>query len=341
MKGKSVQNICIILFLVLGTTVTQAGAAVINVDANGGGNYSSIQEAVDKAQNGDTILVSPGVYQENIKVNKELIIASDSAPTGKQVNRTYIVGAIPDNDVFYINSNNVTIEGFYISGGPSEVERQEVGIYLEGVKNCSLSNNTLVLNDMGILLSGAQGNYLDSNFVSLGNDGISLINSEANVLSGNLVVKNNQGISLNNSANNTVVNNTAGSNAIGVFLGMSRGNTLAYNTISKNNYGIRGQNAQSNSLFNNSVYMNGIGVDLNTSSNNAIYENEFVNFLNAIDDGNNIWNSSLGNFWDNYTGNDTDGNGIGDIPYVINPTTGSTDYMPLMNVTFSDSEFEK
>ena len=92
MKGKSIQNICIISFLVLGTTVTLADAAVLNVDANGGGDYSSIQEAVDKAQNGDTILVSPGVYQENVKVNKELIIASDSAPTGDQINRTYIVG---------------------------------------------------------------------------------------------------------------------------------------------------------------------------------------------------------------------------------------------------------
>ena len=89
-----------------------------------------------------------------------------------------------------------------------------------------------------------------------------------------------------------------------------------------------------NSLFNNSLYLNDIGVDLNESSNNAIYENEFINFLNAVDNGNNIWNSSAaGNYWDNYAGNDTDGNGIGDNPYIINGTTGSMDYMPLINMT--------
>ena len=94
MKGKSVQNICIILFLVLGTTVTQAGAAVITVDTNGGGNYTSIQEAVDKAQNGDTILVSPGVYQENIEVNKEVRITSRfRSHRQTETNRTYDIGA--------------------------------------------------------------------------------------------------------------------------------------------------------------------------------------------------------------------------------------------------------
>ena len=120
---------------------------------------------------------------------------------------------------------------------------------------------------------------------------------------------------LNNSVNNTLVNNTAGSNAIGIFMGTSQENKLAYNIISKNSYGISGQNAQFNSLFNNSLYLNDIGVDLNESSNNAIYQNEFINFLNAVDNGNNIWNSTeAGNYWDNYTGNDTDGNGIGDTP---------------------------
>jgi len=342
MKRKSVQNICIILFLVLGAAVTQAGAAVITVDANGGANYTSIQEAVDNAQNGDTIIVNPGVYQENVRINKELTITSNSNLTEDQFKRTYVLGAIPDNDVFSINSDNVTIEGLYISGGPSGTERSEVGIYLEGVKNCSLINNALILNDMGILLSGAQGNYLNSNLVSLGNNGISLVNSQENILSDNLVVTNSHGISLNNSINNTVVNNTAGSNSIGIYLEMAGGNTLAYNVVSKNEYGIFGQTSQSNTLINNSLSLNGIGVFFNESSNNAIYANEFINFLNAIDEGDNIWNSSsTGNYWSNYTGVDADGNGIGDTPYVVNTTTGSADYMPLMNITVSDNESEE
>lgn len=58
MKGKSIQNICILFLLVLGITVTQAEATVLTVGSNGGENYSFIQEAVNNSQNGDTIVVS-------------------------------------------------------------------------------------------------------------------------------------------------------------------------------------------------------------------------------------------------------------------------------------------
>ena len=61
-----------------GTAITQADASVITVDDNGRGNYSTIQEAVNNAQKGDTIFVSHGLYKENIKVNKELTILSHS-----------------------------------------------------------------------------------------------------------------------------------------------------------------------------------------------------------------------------------------------------------------------
>jgi thiol-disulfide isomerase/thioredoxin len=76
-------------------------------------------------------------------------------------------------------------------------------------------------------------------------------------------------------------------------------------------------------------------VYFNKSSGNTVYQNEFINFINAVDEGNNLWNSSsAGNFWHNYAGQDADRNGIGDAPYVINQTTGSIDYMPEVNETY-------
>ncbi|WP_440948557.1 NosD domain-containing protein [Methanosarcina sp. T3] len=341
MKGNSIQIISMFFVFILGAAVTQAGATVIIVDDSGGGNYSSIQKAVDNAQNGDTILVSPGVYQENIKVDKELTIISHSILSGDQANCIRVIGAIPNNDVFYINSNNVTIDGFYILGCQSGTDRPEAGIYLEGVQGCSLSNNILILNGPGIVLNNSQGNHLDSNFISLGEEGIALDSSEENVLSNNMVVTNRQGILLDNSVNNILVNNTADSNTIGVFLGMSHGNKLAYNHILKNEYGIFGQAAEHNTLIDNGMYLNGVGVYLNESSDNAIYRNEFINLFNAVDRGNNTWNSSSeGNFWNDHTGRDVDGNGVADTPYPINQTAGSMDYMPQVNETLSSNNSE-
>jgi nitrous oxidase accessory protein len=338
MERTSIQNMCIILLIMLGTTVTQASAEVFTVDSNGGGNFASIQNAVDNAHSGDTVMVNPGVYRENVAVNKELTLLSNPALSDNDTNRTYVIGAVSKNDVFDVSSNNVKIDGFYIIGGRSGVEREEIGIDLEGVENCSLSNNAIVLNDVGISLNGSKSNYLDSNVVSLGDKGITLIDSDGNILSNNTVTTNSDGISLNNSLNNTLISNIADANTIGVYLGMSRGNIFTYNTIMRNLYGINGEAAKSNFMVNNSLYLNSIGINLIGSSENSIYENQFANFFDAVDDGKNIWNStSKGNFWQNYTGQDADGNGIGDTPYVINQMTESIDYMPLMSTNNTEN----
>lgn len=341
MKRKSIQNICIIFLLVLGATATQASAAVLTVGVKGGENYTSIQEAVNNSQNGDTIVVSPGIYIENVNVDKEIAIISKTDVSGDRLNRTYVIGAVPTNDVFSINSNNVKITGFHIMGGPSGINAyQEVGLYLEGVQNCSLSNNTLMLNDVGIGLNNSQGNFLDNNRIGLGSTGIILSRSNENKLSNNLVETNDEGILLDNSTNNTLMNNTAESNDIGVLLATSKTNTLGYNSISRNSYGIVLEDmAESNTLTNNSLYMNGLGMYLRGSTGNMISLNKFFNFINAVDEGTNSWNSSsAGNKWKDYNGTDADGNGIGDTPYVVNQTTGSIDYMPLANNVSSGNQ---
>jgi nitrous oxidase accessory protein len=338
MKGELVQIVLIIFLIMLGAAVAQGDASVIIVNNSGEGNYTSIQEAVRNAQNGDTILVSPGVYRENIKVDKELTILSYSTLSGSQTDRTYVIGAMPGNAVFNVSTSNVTIEGFHIAGDPSGTDKYgNAGLYLESVRNCSLRNNTLMLNDLGIVLKNSQGTYLEGNLVSLGSKGITLDNSEGNVLSDNLVMRNDQGVSLNNSFNNTLINNTADSNEIGIFLKMSQGNELAYNLVLKNKYGIRGHSAGTNILTGNNLYLNDVGVHLSDSSNNSLYGNEFINVVNAIDEGRNIWNSSsAGNFWGNHERTEADENGIIGTPYIINSTGGAADYMPLVNRLSSD-----
>ncbi|GAH79803.1 unnamed protein product, partial [marine sediment metagenome] len=69
---------------------------------------------------------------------------------------------------------------------------------------------------------------------------------------------------------------------------------------------------------------------------NLIFNNKFINVLkggdfNALDDGtNNTWNSgTLGNYWNDYPGKDTNDDGIGDTPYSISGAAGSQDNYPI------------
>src|SRR3972149_1122320 len=74
-----------IILTVLLVLAGSAGAITVTVDAGGGANYTNIQEAINAKSNGDTILVNSGMYQENVNVNKQLILKGMDTGTGKPV----------------------------------------------------------------------------------------------------------------------------------------------------------------------------------------------------------------------------------------------------------------
>ncbi|MBS3778386.1 MAG: hypothetical protein KGY50_03730, partial [Candidatus Thermoplasmatota archaeon] len=99
----------------------------------------------------------------------------------------------------------------------------------------------------------------------------------------------------------------------GLCLGFSNNNIIQANIISNCNQGINlGSSCENNVIYHNSL------IDNNES---------------AFDGGLNNWSNSsleMGNYWSDYTGVDTDGDGIGDSPYNISGGTNQ-DMYPLMN----------
>ena len=125
----------VILFVFIIMTAGIVAADIVTVDDSGGANYTSIQDAVNNANNGDTILVYSGLYTENLYVKKELTIRSNYG----NPDDTIVQAANSSIHVFNVTADSVTISGFKITGAASKS-----GIFLEGVKDCIVTNNILL-----------------------------------------------------------------------------------------------------------------------------------------------------------------------------------------------------
>ncbi len=338
---KLLLNLFVILFF-LGSAAAPGAGATLTVDDSGDASYTTIQEAIDNAEDGDTILVYPGIYAENVEVYKELSIVSES---GESEN-TFIISNSPEADVLYVVADNVTIEGFSVlgllsdTGSISDADWPDVlaGVFIDGAEGCRVSNSTFISNDVGIFLQEADNTVLYNNVLTLNYwDGIDLIDSSNCVLSGNVVARNDWGIHIEGSVDNVLLNNiiSACTNK-GLTLLECSNSTLENNMISGSELGIYFEGSDSNIMSNSTVEWNYEGIFLSNSTENLFYGNEFANDVNAVDYGTNSWNTTVGNSWSDYAGEDLDGDGIGDTPYVINESTESIDYLPITGLPVSD-----
>ncbi|MDD2666550.1 MAG: NosD domain-containing protein [Methanocellales archaeon] len=311
-------------------------------------DYSTIQAAIDNASDGYTIIVRDGTYIENIDVNKRLTIESENGS-----DYTHVQAQNPGYDVFDVMADYVNISGFTLTGANGFIR---AGIYLDEANYCNISSNNVSNNDCGIYLDGSYLYHSSDNIISNNNAsnnwyGIYLLYSSNNTISNNTANSNNfYGIYLYRSNSNTISNNTANSNNYydGIRLSYSNSNTISNNTANLNNYcGLELVDSSNNNTISSNTFNsnNDYGIWLADSGNNTIYNNYLNNTYNAYNYGSNIniWNVSKtdgtniiggpylgGNYWSDYTGEDLDGDGLGNTSYNIG---GTNDYLPLVEPT--------
>jgi parallel beta-helix repeat protein len=160
-----------------------------------------------------------------------------------------------------------------------------------------------------------------------------------NVIIVNFTIRNggDDGIHINWDSNNiTIVKNNITDNFFyGINLDTSSNNLIAENNITLNGKAIVFWDSHNNTIYHNNFINHSYGLWLDYSNDNLVFHNNFINNTVQVEiwESNSTWNDdypSGGNYWDDYTGEDSDGDGIGDIPYVIDEN--NKDNYPLMTL---------
>jgi parallel beta-helix repeat protein len=217
-------------------------------------------------------------------------------------------------DSIVVERNNITIDG---AGYTLQGAGSGIGISLSGRQYVTVRNVLIKSFDIGI------------------HGGISLNNT----ISGNSITNNiNYGIYLSLSVYNNISGNNVGLSYYGIYLYSSFGNSISGNNIGLGNaFGIYLEASNNNAIYGNTMTNNHDGITLDVSSNNKFYHNNFNNFINQpamTPSYANFWDNGIeANYWSNYTGVDSDHDGIGDTEHVID--ANNTDNYPLMGM-FSD-----
>lgn len=270
-------------------------------------------------------------------------IRFDIYGNSNQVRENTLAHGVPDGvGMIRILGNGNTVESNVIT------EWAPAGAWPWGICIQDGTGNTVQLNRIvgysgnthGVILDGATVNLVKKNTIQNCQNGITL--GFPNPAGGN------------NVENNAVSATTRA--AIDVGPGCE-GNAFAFNHIWDGSTGIY-VSGDGNGFHENIVSgFNYRGIELNADATNTwVYNNVFrANSVHAVDGGTgNIWNKSKtpvnsnivggpylgGNYWDDYTGPDVDGDKLGDVPRPIGGSASAADQLPLIYVSMGTSRID-
>jgi len=215
-------------------------------------------------------------------------------------------------------------------------ECRDIEFYANRIVNTSSS---------GALFKGSEECDIQDNVFSGNTFGLSLWRSTFSQVARNRADHNYYGILITDSSNNNTItdnqveDNSRGEIIAGFGIGISLEENSSYNFVTRNtakgNFnGLEvSRGCKFNAVYGNDVSDNSHGIRLNENRNNLIFGNNFYdNIINAYENASqNIWNTTLGNYYDDYHGKDENGDGIGDQPYALRgQDSKSYDHRPMI-----------
>ena len=253
------------------STMSTAKGDTLYVGGTGTGNYSTIQEAIVDASEGDTVFVydDSSPYVENVVVNKSINLIGEDRET------TAIDGDL-SGDGILVTADWVNIGGFTI---------QNCGMYEEAIvirsnHSTFTDNNISNYDGYGIDMRYSSYNNISGNFIYQNWRALAMWNSGYNIISGNFIVNNHYSMGLYTSNNfNIISSNILIGKGTSELIGIGsdcNNNSIVYNSVSNGDEGIIGRNSNNftGNIINNCKLQ---GLYLPDCSNSIIHGNVITN----------------------------------------------------------------
>jgi parallel beta-helix repeat protein len=281
-----IQSAIMLLVFIFMTGSAQSSLLIVG---SGDANYPSIQRAIDDARPGDIIEVDQGIYNENVTIDKALILRGINGP---------IIDSMGRGSPLSLTCGGTVIEGFSLrnsseAGSGINIILEPLYISNRGNLNTSgvtIRDNVISNSYNGIAIKELSSNVIEGNVIkNNGNVGVDLMKSWDNMLSGNMIVNNSDGLSLEDSSRNVIENNSFSNNpGSGILLrnyylseygpyGFSDNNIIRRNVLENSKNGISLLYAEWNNISNNKLIANEYGIYLDGSANNSISNNDYIN----------------------------------------------------------------
>ena len=294
--------------------------------------YRTIQGAIDLANEGDTIYVFEGRYNETLRIYKRVSIVGldrkNITIERRGDNPRYIVEVTADyvdledlnfSDskanarvaIVYLHSNYVTLQGVHIRNAHTW------GLYLDSSNDNTIGNN-IISNGKGVYSYYSNNNVFSNNWFKKNTDttlrlvhtqnAILYNNTFNNTIAGleaeecsNLNISNNKfgnitndGIKLSGGSTNLVKSNIINRcNGNGIYVSSSS-STIQSNTLLRNQVGINLMGSNNQVKSNKIKYSTIWGIYAGKGTqNNLLFANRFIlNKITAKDEGHNQWYST-------------------------------------------------
>ncbi len=301
-------------------------ATILYVGGNGPNNYTTVQQAITNASNGDTVFV----YDDSSPYYEHIIIRTSIHLIGENKTTTILDGENIGDVVIFI-ADDITMTGFTVQHS-GDTPKVDAGIESRSNRNV-ITGNQVIRNGayaIGIFLNRSSDNLITENFISEnGREGVFLENAVDCVIRNNVFTHNGHcAVIVSHSSRNTIAENTMYDNyatvslwpgatdneiawnlmenqeysGVGIWPGANE-NYIHHNYLSNISlYGFIITRAQGNILANNTIWGSNEGIHLTMANMTTIKFNNFIdNNISAFFE-NSSFNRWKQNYWDDYHG---------------------------------------